>query len=376
MPAMRALPVVVPLLLVLGVGAWLLSLGDDAPPPPSQDTVVPGSPEARQPSPATARTEATPAPGPVTAPAAAATAPAATAADAGAAADAVTLHVRTVGSHAPIPQFQWLLRGEVTGRGTGSEGRVELDLAPGTRGELVVEAPGHTPHHDAAFVAPAAGAARVVDVFLTPAALATGIVLQVRRSDQTPVARVRVDAFRLQGDARDTVWQITPALWSRATEAADGRYELPVLEPGEYGIRLVALEPGGELAPLLPFQRVFVLTGNNGFTEDVVLEPGCVPVLEVCDRHGAVLAPEPQQVVGLDLRAPGGPPSARRWLGKGERGPVAAIDRRPAPSATWPAEAVPAGVWQLDVFVDGELRLQQQLVLRAGERQHERVFAP
>ena len=41
-----------------------------------------------------------------------------------------------------------------------------------------------------------------------------------------------------------------------------------------------------------------------------------------------------------------------------------------------PADALPAGVYTLEVTVGGNRRLQQSVVLRAGERQQERFVVP
>lgn len=295
----------------------------------------------------------------------------------------VLLQVRHATTLAPVAAFRWRVRSAAgTVRGLGQDGRAEFTLPAGERGELTVEADGFTPHMRPELQAPDAGAAQLaVEVFLTPAALATGITLQVHDPNGQPVPNVRVEPFVLNADNRDLTWQLGKPVWSRAATAADGRYVLPELAPGEYGLRVLALDATGQVLPMLPFLRPYTLTGNNGFVEDVTLEPGCMPVLELVNPAGAPLDPA-HGAITLSLRLAGGPAVQRLWQQQrtgpaGEAaGLVGSIDALPVVGPGWPAEPVAAGSYQLSVFVDGQPALERSLVLRAGERQPERLLVP
>lgn len=374
---------VVMLLVVLAAGAavaWSLGRGDDAPPPGSGDggrsaprREEPAGPAERHvaPAPAPAPTPASP-PAPAPAPD--------TPAGPGTPAreSTIVLLVRDAGSQAPIAAFQWRVRCGDGGvrRGEGHDGRAELSLPPGARGELLVEAPAHAPFTEAELAAPGAGEApRELPVFLAAAANATGVSLTLRDTARQPIANVRVDAFALRPEDRELAWHLGTALWSRRAADAEGHYTLPELAPGTYGIRIVATDAQGELLPLLPFARDYALTGSNGFVEDVVLEPGCLPVLELVDAQGRALDPA-SGAVTLGLRLPGGPAVPRHWLQVRDGKAVRALDALPGPGPAWPAEALAGGVWQLDVLVDGQPALQRQITLRPGERQAERIVVP
>lgn len=295
----------------------------------------------------------------------------------------VLLLVRHATTLAPVAAFRWRVRSAAgTVRGLGQDGRTEFTLPPGERSELTVEADGFTPHTQPELQAPDAGAAqRTVDVFLTPAALATGITLQVRDPSGQPVPNARVEPFVLTADNRELTWQLGKPVWSRAAAAADGRYVLPELAPGEYGLRVLALDAAGQVLPMLPFLRPFTLTGSNGFVEDVTLEPGCIPVLELVNPAGTPLDPA-HGAITLSLRLAGGPAVQRLWQQQraDAAGPAAglvgSIDALPVAGPAWPAEPLAAGSYQLSVFVDGQPALERSLVLRAGERQPERLIVP
>ena len=120
--------------------------------------------------------------------------------------------------------------------------------------------------------------------------------------------------------------------------------------------------------------RAFTLTGSNGFLEDVVLEPGCLLTLDLLDQNSAPLDPAQRQVT-IDLRLPGGPFVSRRWHQLADRGLRAAVDAPPGPGPCWLDAALPPGRYALTVRADDDrIALRQELVLRAGERQVERLF--
>ncbi|HEX5050178.1 MAG TPA: hypothetical protein VFZ65_00270 [Planctomycetota bacterium] len=375
---MRAL-VALLLLLAAATVAWFVwSGGDETPPPGSTgDAAARGAPAARAPS-ATERSEV---PVQRQGPDRAGDAPAKpAAADAPAAPTApptVILVVRDLSTRAPVPAFRWRFRGPAgQARGEGTDGRAELALAGGALGEVLVEADGFAPFAQADFTVPAPPAAAAqLDVFLRPAVLAAGITLLVHDLALQPITHVRVDAFPLSAANRESAWHLGKALWARRTEAADGRYVLPPLPSGEYGVRVVATDPEGALLPLLPYLRTFTLTGDNGFLEDVPLEPGALPVFELVDSNGTALDAH-GEAPALQLHLPGGPPISRRWVVESQGSATTAIDTLPGTGPTWPAEAVPAGMHAFEVRIAGDLRVQLTLLLRAGERQVERVVVP
>ncbi|MBM4060764.1 MAG: hypothetical protein FJ265_06680 [Planctomycetes bacterium] len=289
----------------------------------------------------------------------------------------VELLVRSATTHEPVAAFRWAARMEgAVLRGTGGEGFAGLALPAAARVHLTVEAAGYTPGSEPELAVPPAGAApRRVGLFLSPAAAATGVTLTVYDPARMPVAAVRVDAFALTAENRDLAWHLGTALWSRRRGATDGRYVLSELAPGDYGVRVLATDAEGTLLPLLPCVRTFALTGSNGFVEDVTLEPGCLPELELVTAAGAPLDPA-RGAVTLGLRLPGGPAVSRYWVQQQDGRLVRALDQLPGPGVVWPAEAVAPGRWQLDVLVDEKPALQQQIVLRAGERQRERLVVP
>lgn len=375
---MRSTPLLFGAVLVLALGlAWLLvPTGDEPPPPPSEAPAR----EATVPTPAdpaSARVEATP-----NAPSAAqpANVPVPTPPPAEPPAEATNLLVRVhdAASNGPATAFRWRLRlaGEVR-LGEGRDGQLALHLPAGIRGDLLVEAELRQPVQRSDLLAPPAEQLPLtLDVTLVPVVTAAGITLHVHDLAQQPVRRVRVDAFRLGDHNRDTAWHLEPALWSKRANAEDGKYELPQLPAGEYGLRLVALAEDGTLAPLLPYLRTFVLTGDNGFVEDVPLEPGAVLVLEVVDAHGAPYDPLKFGTATLGLRLPGGPVVQRKWFCRDGEHETSAIDQLPGIGLAHAAQALPAGSYELEVFCNGEPRVRTRLELPSGEVTRSRIVVP
>ena len=242
---------------------------------------------------------------------------------------------------------------------------------PGAQGELLVEADGHLPFRAPIEAPPTGAPARHLDVFLDPAATASGIQLHVTYLDRTPVTDVRVQAIELPAGGVDD-WTRGHRVWSRRTANPNGDYQLPDLAPGRYGIRVVATDRDGATLPQQPFERVFHLTGSNGYREDVVLEPGCLLTLDLIDRHGATFVPG-NAAVGIDLRLPGGPAIARRWHRLVQGRLEAAIDAPPGPGPCWLETALAPNRYSLTIHVDGRVAAQQTLQLNAGDRQTERI---
>jgi hypothetical protein len=289
----------------------------------------------------------------------------------------VTLRVRTTAGHGDVSTFTWRFRNDANAlRGEGRHGRADLRLPPDGNGQLLVESPGFAPF-TTDVAAPAEGRpALSIDAFLDPAAQAAGITLLVHDTALQPVPNVRVDAFPLLAEGSRDAWHLGASLWARRSAAADGRYELPGLAPGDYGIRVLATDADGNLLPLLPYLHTFVLTGSSGYVEDVVLEPGCVPEFELLDAAGAPLDPKTTGVVQLHLTLPGTNAVPRMWTLRHEGRVTAALDTLPGSGVVAVAQPVPAGTYAFEVSIAGQQRVQQFVTLRAGERQQERIVVP
>ncbi|MCB9884862.1 MAG: hypothetical protein H6838_05180 [Planctomycetes bacterium] len=373
---MRAV-VVTLLLLALALGVWLWRGNTQAPALPEDVAAAPGEqPSATAPA-ASERLEATP-----TAPSEEPTAPAAAPADgpqpgAPAAARPFQLVVVDALTRQPVPEFRVNLRLPGGGMELRSRtGSTEVDVPAGTRGELLVEAQGYEPWHRIDFVAPPAEPQpAVVTVELNKAAVAAGITLHVHDTALQPVSTARVEAFQLGPGARDTDWWNGKPLWSRRATAEDGRYTLPTLAPGDYGIRVLAVDAKGTVLPFLPYTHVFALTGSNGFVEDVPLEAGCIPEFEVVDAYGKLLVPGTPSI-GLSLRVPGGPDVSRQWLVEQQGEVFRGLDLLPGVGPAWPEVPVAAGAWQFEVRRDGRTPHVEAVSLRSGERQRIRVSVP
>ncbi|MCA8977263.1 MAG: carboxypeptidase regulatory-like domain-containing protein [Planctomycetes bacterium] len=377
-------------LLLLAVAAmaaaavWLWQSGEEVVLPAAEVEAETGDPAAAETA-ATAERAAAPLAGrgqesdpPATAPGDDA---AATTDDAGAddAKANVIVAVRSAATREPIDAFRVTFRLGIptvpgtTVRADGTNGVASLTLAPRARGQLLVEADRHLPASQP-LLAPGADELPLrLELFLDASAAMAGITLVVRDPEQRPVGHVRVEAQQLTAEVEDADWATGHSLWARRTSNEDGRYTLPELAPGRYGIRLAATEPDGALRPLQPFRRVFALTGTNGYLEDVVLEPGTLLTLDLQAQGGAGLDPD-EVAIHIDLRQPGGPAISRRWHQQGERGLIATIDGPPGPGPCWLDAAVAPGNYWLSIGIDGQTRVRQQLMmLRSGERQAEVV---
>ena len=380
MTGMRAAPLVLAGFIALAaVAGWSLYEGGDAAPPPPPGAEQPGPHEREaaelasgERSPVAAAEPTDPATQTGAAPTGAAPADASPT-DAAA---TLRLHVRSQATFTEVADFRWRFRtSDSVQHGEGRGGMADVRLRHGIVGELLVEADGFMPHVCAA-AATTIDMPAVVDVFLAPAVRAAGITLMVHDTALQPAPHVRVDAFVLTSDNRDGAWHLGTPLWARRTDAEDGRYVLPDLPPGEYGIRVLATDAEGTTLPLLPFLRRYWLRGDNGFIEDVALEPGCLPILIFVDGANKPLDPAKTKVTALRLHAPGGPPVPRVWTAATEKGAKTAVDLPPAVGPTWPAQPLAPGTYTLELFVADQLRVQQLLTLRAGERQEERIVVP
>lgn len=376
---MRPAPLLFGAVLLLALGlAWLLVPSGNSPPPPPPAAEESGRQAPVPADPASARVEATPKQAPAPEPADGSAPPPTTAEEAPTAPTNLLVRVHDAANNGPASTFRWRLRlgGDVR-QGEGKDGQVALHLPPGTNGELLVEADLRQPVQRQGLQAPPADQLPLaVDVTLVPIVTAAGITLHVHDLALQPIRHVRVDAFRLGDHNRDTAWHLEPALWARRAHADDGKYQLPTLPPGEYGVRLVALAEDGSLAPLLPYVRTFVLTGDNGFVEDVPLEPGTVLILELVDGYGAPYDPIKYGTATLGLRLPGGPLVQRKWFCRDGDHETSAIDQLPGVGLAHAAQALPAGGYELEVFCNGEPRVRTRLDLPNGEVLRSRIVVP
>ena len=377
---MRALVALV-LLLLLGGGAFLLLQTDDEAPPPAIDQQAPDEGPEQPPLPVTGERTEGPAPRADEAP------PVETASDNAAdepeqpapeeALATVVVQVRNVIDKQAVAPFRWsFTSGGNTMRGESEQARTGLPIPRRDVGTLLIEADGMQPFSVADYqVPPSLGELPQQDVFLTPTQNATGITLLVRDLARQPIKNVRVDAFQITDDNRETTWQMSQPLWARATSSDDGNYQLPPLGTGEFGILLVATDETGTPLPLAPYRRAFVLTGSNGFVEDVTLEPACHLVLDLLEPNGQPIDPELHGRITIGLRLAGGPPYQRMWSSRSEDGKLqTAVNSLVQKGSTWPTEPLPEGNYTLEVFVNGDPRVQQNLYLRAGQTQNERVI--
>jgi hypothetical protein len=379
MPTMRALVSLALLAaLVVAFVVWQFAAGDEPPAPrdlprPDQGTTAPAPTAPSERSAAPIAPPAEPSPPPTAATADAPAEPVAPALP-----TSVVVMARDVRSRQPVAAFRWRVRsGNDTWSGDGADGRAELGLPPDRGGELLVEAADYTPFTRNDLVVPPAGSPPLqLDVFLVPAVPVAGITLHVHDQALQPIQHVRVDAFALGAEPRERGWHLGKSLWARRATANDGAYTLPPLPAGDYGIRVCATDADGNLLPLLPYSRTFTLTGDHGFVEDVPLEPGCVLELQLVDAAGQPYDPTRRGTLTLALSTPGGPPVQRKWRTRSGSIDATAIDVLPGIGGAELAEPIAAGIYVLELRVNGEPRAQQQLALRPGERQQVPVQVP
>lgn len=252
-------------------------------------------------------------------------------------------------------------------RGEALFGVAELPLPARATGDLLIEAAGMEPLVQRGVTPTAAPAPALrLQVYLRPTQAAEGVTLLVRDGLGRAVDHLRVDAFQIQDAQSTSPWQLGRPLWSRRTSAADGRYQLPPLPPGSYGVQVRATDPDGALRPLSSFSRTFTLTGSNGYLEDVTLQPACALRLELVDAAGEPFDPAGRGDVTITLRRGAELGLRRKWTGRGrEGGAVSAIDRVPTTAPIWLAEPVAPGGYQLELRAGGSVLVQQPLQLTA-----------
>ncbi len=289
------------------------------------------------------------------------------------------IEVRSAASNLALKSFRWsFVAGERRLSGAIDGGDADLPLPPGVTGELLVEADGMQPERLSEVTATARPAQPLrLEVYLRPTSRGEGVTLLVHDSLRRPVADVRVDAFALNTESPQQAWHLEAPMWSRAATAADGRYTLPPLAPGRYGVQVRAVDSQGKPAPLAAFRSTYDLTGTNGFVEDVVLMPACALRLDLRDINGAAVDPAQRGAIGIRLLIPSDRGVSRRWTSAapGTAGTTSDVDRMPGPSPVWVAAPVAPGSYTLEITVDGQLAVRQALQLPSGAHT-ERVLLP
>ena len=378
---MRALLVVLGL-VIASTAAWYLRR-PSATAPPAQDVTAPTTRSTTPPTAATGDPERLAAEEPAApdaAPAAVDAQP--TTPSPQLEAPPIEVEVRSLTTQELVAAFRYrFTAGETVWNGAVESGRAGLRIEPGVTGDLLIEAPGMQPEVRRGLTLPSPPAPPMqLQLFLRPAAVAEGITLLVRDVDRRAVAQVRVDAFALIAGEPQGAWHLGKPLWSRAASADDGRYVLPKLAPGSYGVQVVAVDREDRPLPLAPYRRVYDLTGSNGFLEDVSLEPACALQLDLYDASGAPFDPSTRGDVRITLQRGGEPAVSRRWTGPRAGGAldqfqVSEVDRVPGPAPIWLATAAAPGPYVLEVSIDGQTVTRQPLQL-AAIRQIERVLVP
>ena len=382
---MRALFVVTGLAAAC-LAAWFLSRPGATAPPPAPGATETLRVPAAPPKAATgaARRQAAGAPA---APAAAASAPAADAPEPATPAPEpedppIEVEVRSLATQDYVAEFRYRFTSAETGwNGAVGGGRAGLQIPPGVTGDLLIEAPDMQPELRTGLTLPSPPAPPLkLQLYLRPAVAAEGITLLVHDVDRHAVVQVRVDAFTLPAGAPQGAWHLGKPLWSRAATAQDGRYALPKLAPGSYGVQVVAVDSEDRPLPLAPYRSVYDVTGSNGYLEDVTLEPACALQLDLYDANGSPFDPATRGDVSVKLQRGGEPAVSRRWIGARTGGAldqfqVSEVDRVPGPAPIWLATAAEPGAYVLEISIDGRTVARQPMQL-AAIRQRERVLVP
>lgn len=293
------------------------------------------------------------------------------------------VRVRSLPEGVPLPGFRWTLWSEgrrSTGVADADGADVVLPLAAEQPFTLLLEADGHQPLRHEGSGQP--GPTQTLELFLARAAPRTGIGITARDHHGQPVTSLRVDVWQLAPDAGlDQTGADHAPLWSRRTSEPSGDYQLPQLAPGRYELRAMAVEADGALLPLLPFRSRFESTGSNHVPLVVALVPGAVLTLDVLDRNGNLLparhAADGSSPVQLRATGPDGQVHTIDWRseGNGAAPPVVTRNLLPSPGPATAAEALPAGSWRIDVWIEGAQRGGGSFLLLEGSRHRERILA-
>ena len=292
----------------------------------------------------------------------------------------VAVEVRSLVDNQLVSGFRWrFTSGEPPLNGDERFGAAELPLPIGATGDLRIEADGMVPFVEQN-ISPQRAPALRLQIYLRPTAPAAGITLLIHDIDRRPVSQIRVDAFSLRPGQQPGAWHLGEPEWSRVAKSDQGRFVLPALAPGGYGVQVRAVDDEDLPLPYAPFRRVYELTGGNGFLEDVTLEPACALRLDLYDVSGAPFDPMTRGAVRITLHAAGEPALPRRWIaarsgGALDRFRVSEVDLVPGPAPIWLATAAAPGPYILQLEVNGQTIARRPLQL-AGSKQTERLLVP
>ena len=272
----------------------------------------------------------------------------------------VTLLVRSVTDRRELARFSWRFQayGGAGAKGDGENGRANLPLPRGVRGQLYVEAEGKQPQALEVETPKAEQPATQVDVFLADAAVLAGVTLQMRDEQQQIVPRARLDLWQLDATTAALPPQEDPAhqpLWKRTGEDVGGALTLPEIPPGDYALRAQPVDAEGWALPLLPQRFRFTFRGGEAVPLTATFAKGIVLAIE-CAADGG----EPMQFDVTTRLASGGDPIPVQWQSK-------SVDNRTAngrdvallPGRAQCAIALPIGNYAIEVR-RGETLLQLQ----------------
>lgn len=263
----------------------------------------------------------------------------------------------------PLAAFRYVLvRADTSRSAERVEGhQADLPLPLGEPALLTVEAEGFEPSAELTVELTAAEPQRRLPVVLVPYAAFTGIELRVRHLDGSPIDHLEVEA---NATGPDPATQ-PRTLWRRRAQDDRGIYLLPDFKAGvSYLLRLRALTPDGEVAPLVPHEETVVFAGGRE-QRDITLRPGAFLTVTVLDPAGQLLGQE----VNLRLVHPDGAAPLTRWRSevRGER--TDREDGLPAAAAARLVDPLPPGHYTLQARIaDGpvtELAVVLSVVLAA-----------
>jgi hypothetical protein len=272
----------------------------------------------------------------------------------------VTLLVRSVTDRRELARFSWRFQayGGAGAKGDGENGRADLPLPRGVRGQLYVEAEGKQPQAVEVEVPQPNRPAAQVELFLADAAMLAGVTLQMRDEQQQIVPRARLDLWQLTAETAALPPQEDPAhqpLWKRIGEDVGGALTLPEIPPGDYALRAQPVDEGGWALPLLPQRFRFTFRGGEAVPLAATFAKGIVLAIECADDGG-----EPMQFDVTTRLASGGDPVPVQWqsLSKDNR-TANGRDVALLPGRAQCAIALPIGNYAIEVR-RGETLLQLQ----------------
>ena len=272
----------------------------------------------------------------------------------------VTLLVRSVTDRLELARFSWRFQayGGAGAKGDGENGRANLPLPRGVRGQLYVEAEGKQPQAVEVEVPQPNRPATQIELFLADAAVLAGVTLQMRDEQQQIVPRARLDLWQLNAATAALPLDEDPSflpLWKRIGDDVGGALTLPEIPPGGYTLRAQPGDENGWALPLLPQRFRFTFRGGEAVPLTATFAKGLVLAIECADDGG-----EPMQFDVTTRLASGGDPIPVQWqsLSKDNRS-ANGRDVALLPGRAQCAIALPIGNYAVEVR-RGETLLQTQ----------------